>query len=172
MDQRFEVKRGVEPGANAAALRTRGRFCRLHDHRAEPGWRPPGPDGRRERRRGRRRCNGPIQTSLIGSGLAWLHSKQRFGQTCGASRSRLLGILDHVLLVAVDPAGQAKEDELKLVHGRMITFHPLSSEEPAELYAVLPPSGSVWTPCWHRQKNSRFHGQIGGNAAHESENFY
>jgi hypothetical protein len=39
-----------------------------------------------------------------------------------------LEIFDHVLLVAVDPIGQAKEDELKLVHGCMIRFHPLSSE--------------------------------------------
>jgi hypothetical protein len=27
VDQRFEVKRGVEPGAKAAALRTRGKAC-------------------------------------------------------------------------------------------------------------------------------------------------
>ena len=32
-------------------------------------------------------------------------------------------------VVAVDPTGKTKEDELKLVHGRMIRFHPLSSED-------------------------------------------
>jgi hypothetical protein len=41
----------------------------------------------------------------------------------------LLEIFDHVLLVVVDPTGQAKEDELKLIHCRMIRFHPLSSED-------------------------------------------
>jgi hypothetical protein len=40
-----------------------------------------------------------------------------------------LEIFDHVLLVAVDPTGQAKEDELKLVHGRIIRFRPLSGED-------------------------------------------
>jgi hypothetical protein len=33
------------------------------------------------------------------------------------------------LPLRVDPAGQAKEDQLKLVHGRMLRFHPLSSED-------------------------------------------
>jgi len=42
-----------------------------------------------------------------------------------------LGGFDNVLLVAVevDPTGQAEEDESKSVHGSMIRFHPLSSED-------------------------------------------
>ena len=51
----------------------------------------------------------------------------------------LLEIFDHVLLMAVDPTGHAKEDELKLVHGRMIKFHPLSSED----LRFLPPQKTI-----------------------------
>jgi hypothetical protein len=40
-----------------------------------------------------------------------------------------LAVFDNALLVAVDPTGQADEDELKLIHASMIGIYPLSSQD-------------------------------------------
>jgi hypothetical protein len=48
----------------------------------------------------------------------------RFAQLFSQDFDLLLEVFDHALLVAVDPIGQADEEELKVAHCRSIRFRP------------------------------------------------